>query len=165
MLGHMAVIIKTSGIPFWGRCTSLSRTYLSGDWDVHWGYDLDFDPWPHPLKGWRERMTACSLCTLTNRTPKSRKGGHFICEPLGWSRGGREGNPKKGWIQPNKTRAYTSETKNGAPGAGDDFPVGGLIPPFPSKLEANVDSGTHIIFPKNVRRACNIFPTVCHAQT
>ena len=19
--------------------------YFSGDWDVHWGYDLDFDPW------------------------------------------------------------------------------------------------------------------------
>ena len=23
--------------------------YFSGDWDVHWGYDLDFDPWPHLL--------------------------------------------------------------------------------------------------------------------
>ena len=21
--------------------------YFSGDWDVHWGYDLDLDPWPH----------------------------------------------------------------------------------------------------------------------
>ena len=21
------------------------RTYLGGNWDVHWGYDLDFDPW------------------------------------------------------------------------------------------------------------------------
>ena len=20
--------------------------YFSGDWDVHWMYDLDFDPWP-----------------------------------------------------------------------------------------------------------------------
>ena len=20
--------------------------YFTGDWDVHWGYDLDFDPWP-----------------------------------------------------------------------------------------------------------------------
>ena len=28
------------------------RTYFSGDWDVHWGYDLDFHPWPtHDLKG------------------------------------------------------------------------------------------------------------------
>ena len=22
--------------------------YFSGDWDVHWGYDLVFDPWPFP---------------------------------------------------------------------------------------------------------------------
>ena len=52
------------GIPFWlveftthfraylsgdcGRCTNF-RTYLSGDWDVHWGYDLDFDPWPSSI--------------------------------------------------------------------------------------------------------------------
>ena len=21
--------------------------YLGGDWDVDWGYDLDFDPWPN----------------------------------------------------------------------------------------------------------------------
>ena len=20
--------------------------YFTGDWDVHWGYDLGFDPWP-----------------------------------------------------------------------------------------------------------------------
>ena len=20
--------------------------YFGRDWDVHWGYDLDFDPWP-----------------------------------------------------------------------------------------------------------------------
>ena len=23
--------------------------YLSGDWDVHWGYELDFDPWPNEI--------------------------------------------------------------------------------------------------------------------
>ena len=23
------------------------RIYFSGDWDVHWGYDLDFDPYGH----------------------------------------------------------------------------------------------------------------------
>ena len=33
-------------VPFWGRCTTHFRTYFGGDWDVHWGYDLDFDPWP-----------------------------------------------------------------------------------------------------------------------
>ena len=28
-------------VPFWGRCTTHFRTYFSGGWDVHWGYDLD----------------------------------------------------------------------------------------------------------------------------
>ena len=39
------------GIPFWlvGEFTTHFGTYLSGDWDVHWGYDLDFDPWPNGL--------------------------------------------------------------------------------------------------------------------
>ena len=43
----VAVVVKTSGIPFWGiggEFTTHFRTYFSGDWDVHWGYDLDFDP-------------------------------------------------------------------------------------------------------------------------
>ena len=34
-------------VPFSGRCTAHFRTYFSGDWDVHWGYDLDFYPQPH----------------------------------------------------------------------------------------------------------------------
>ena len=36
------------GIPFWrfGEFTSHVRTYFSADWDVRWGFDLDFDPWP-----------------------------------------------------------------------------------------------------------------------
>ena len=29
-----------------GDFTTHFRTYFSGDWDAHWGYDLDFDPWP-----------------------------------------------------------------------------------------------------------------------
>ena len=39
------------GIPFWlvGEFTTHSRTYFSGDWDVQWGYDLAFDPWPYFL--------------------------------------------------------------------------------------------------------------------
>ena len=28
------------------RCTTHFRTYFSGDWDVHWGYDFDLE-WPH----------------------------------------------------------------------------------------------------------------------
>ena len=35
--------VKTNEIPIWG---THFRTYFSGDWDVHWGYDLSFDPWP-----------------------------------------------------------------------------------------------------------------------
>ena len=33
----MAVVVKTSRIPFWDRCTTHFRTYFSGDWDVHGG--------------------------------------------------------------------------------------------------------------------------------
>ena len=32
-------------VPFWGRCTTHFRTYFSGDWDIHWGYDLGFGTW------------------------------------------------------------------------------------------------------------------------
>ena len=31
---------KTTGIPFWDRCTTHFRTYFSGDRDVHWGYKI-----------------------------------------------------------------------------------------------------------------------------
>ena len=34
----MAVVVKT--------VVGSHFAYFSGDWDVHWGYDLDFDPWP-----------------------------------------------------------------------------------------------------------------------
>ena len=38
---------KPMGSHVWGfRCTTYFRTYFSGDWDVHWGYELDFCPWP-----------------------------------------------------------------------------------------------------------------------
>ena len=30
-----------------GEFTTHFRTYFCGDWDVLWGYDLGFDPWPH----------------------------------------------------------------------------------------------------------------------
>ena len=35
---HMAVVVKTVSVPFWGGCTTHFRTYFSGDWDVPWGY-------------------------------------------------------------------------------------------------------------------------------
>ena len=37
-------------VPFWGRRTTHFRTYFSGDWDVRWGYDVDFDSWPNKSK-------------------------------------------------------------------------------------------------------------------
>ena len=39
---------KTNGSHFGGvgEFTAHFRTCFSGDWDVHWGYDFDFDPWP-----------------------------------------------------------------------------------------------------------------------
>ena len=34
-------------VPCWGRCITQFSLYFSGDWDIDWGYDLDFDPWPY----------------------------------------------------------------------------------------------------------------------
>ena len=34
--------------------------YLSGDWDVHWGYVRDFDPWPYSFS---IRSFRSKLCT------------------------------------------------------------------------------------------------------
>ena len=48
LTSQLAVVVKTVlGSHFGvGDFTTHFRTYFSGDWDVHWGYDLDFDPWP-----------------------------------------------------------------------------------------------------------------------
>ena len=45
-------------LPFWDRCTTPFQSYFSGDWDVHWGYDLDFDPWPFDPAVLRLRRTS-----------------------------------------------------------------------------------------------------------
>ena len=37
--------VKTNGTNFWVGAPPIVVD-SSGDWDVHWGYDLDFDPWP-----------------------------------------------------------------------------------------------------------------------
>ena len=49
---EMAVVVKTVlGCHFGvGELTTHVRTYFGGDWDVHWGYDLGFDPWPDRKK-------------------------------------------------------------------------------------------------------------------
>ena len=33
-----------------GEFTTHFRTNIGGDWDVAWGHDLDFDPWPNEWK-------------------------------------------------------------------------------------------------------------------
>ena len=43
----MAVAQNRFGIPFWLVGEFTTHFGISGDWDVHWGYDLDFDPWPY----------------------------------------------------------------------------------------------------------------------
>ena len=47
--GTLVLTSKTGGprqAAFWGRSTT-HLVHFSGDWDVHWGYDLAFGPWPH----------------------------------------------------------------------------------------------------------------------
>ena len=56
--------------------------YFSGDWDVHWGYDLAFDPWPslnlgsssHPRQG------GCSLAP--DGSAQNRLGGDKAWPPV-----------------------------------------------------------------------------------
>ena len=36
--------------------------YFSGDRDVHWGYDLDFDPWPSPTNANPIQLGLCNAC-------------------------------------------------------------------------------------------------------
>ena len=42
------------GIPVWlvFEFATHFRTYFGGDWDVHFWYDLDFDPWPYIQCNW-----------------------------------------------------------------------------------------------------------------
>ena len=92
----MAVVVKTNGIPFRGRCTPQFSIYFSGDWDLQWGYDLDFDPWPLMQIEWTS--DPFQLCRWW-----------FLCffvvlrgadlPPIGWSRiGGLE--PNRGRLPP-----------------------------------------------------------------
>ena len=49
------------GIPFWLVGEPPILVGFSGDWDVHWGYDLDFDPWP--CVNWCEPHVAAAVRT------------------------------------------------------------------------------------------------------
>ena len=51
--------------------------YFAGDWDVHWGYDLGFDPWPY----------ACSIRTSHQEpkpTAKPVSGGRMLGGSRPW---------------------------------------------------------------------------------
>ena len=74
-------------VPFWGRCTA--HFSLLWDWDVHSGYDLDFDPWPNESR--MGRMFFCVSCvlkvtTLTPLTPEviSRQATMNATRRLSW---------------------------------------------------------------------------------
>ena len=47
MIVRMAVVVKTNGISHFGIGAPPILVYFGGDWDVHWGYDLGFHPWPY----------------------------------------------------------------------------------------------------------------------
>ena len=61
-------VAQTNGIPF-GVGTTHFRTYFSGDWDVHWGYDLGFDPWPDASH------------QMEHTEPRESAGASFSCHP------------------------------------------------------------------------------------
>ena len=56
-------------VPFWGRCTTHFRTYFSGGWDVHRGYDLDFDLWPVENSSPRTRLGPLDPNKIVSNAP------------------------------------------------------------------------------------------------
>ena len=57
---------------------------FSGDWDVPWGYDLDFDPWPYRQPSYQQQIgisnfqTCPSLTTLVKTSAmKTKTGFHW----------------------------------------------------------------------------------------
>ena len=69
------------GIPFWGRFTTHFRTYFSGDWDVHWGYDLDCDPWPGGCGATKMKLGQAAGFSLCSHIPRCHFGMMLFQEP------------------------------------------------------------------------------------
>ena len=73
-----------------GEFTTLLRTYFSGDWDVDWGYDLDFDPWPDGRR-WPRRLRVRPF-RLPRKEAAECGGGCVLCalerEPKVWAEPG-----------------------------------------------------------------------------
>ena len=64
--------VKTNGIPFWGRCTSL-LVYFGGDWDVHWGHDFCCDPWLNMSVDGRAHMGRPFQSRVLMRVPRETR--------------------------------------------------------------------------------------------
>ena len=64
------------------------------DWDVHWGYDLAFDPWPNGSMARSQRVVGLGLGRKSHSL--FGFGGHFfVSKKLGdffWARPGSEEN-------------------------------------------------------------------------
>ena len=74
----MAVVLKTfSGI---GVITTHFRTYFSGwiESDVHWGFDLDFDPWPDAAKNKMNHQSTLTESGLAWGRQDRELSGEFI---------------------------------------------------------------------------------------
>ena len=76
---EMAVVVKTNGNPFWGRCTTHFRTYFCGELDVHWGYGI----LTHGQIGGSRRAFLLEICFLRRHFGMSafRHVGMSVCWP------------------------------------------------------------------------------------
>ena len=102
-------------VPNWGRCTTHFRTYFSGDWDVHWGYDLDldFDPWPHknqPFGMHEAPMSWSPFALRVYRSLKTRQ-----CRKKGWGVCGLFPVFNRKHPKPAPSRMNVGELKNHFP--------------------------------------------------
>ena len=80
---HFSLLANGCGSNQWyhfgvGKFTTHFRTYFSGDWDVHRGYDLDFDPWPNRRARLDVRLTMIRL--FGRAGPRHSRGG--VCQAL-----------------------------------------------------------------------------------
>ena len=71
-----------------GEFTTHFRTYFSGwiESDVHWGYDLAFDPWPHVFRRPCLERTRCDGFNVCPRSGRVRDfpGSHLQLIPRGY---------------------------------------------------------------------------------
>ena len=80
-----------------GEFTTHFRTDFSGDWDVHWGYDLAFDPWPYVKRGAcaSEGLHQRHVASTQMNELSSRRG--WNCGNPGGTRNGCSGRMEPIW--------------------------------------------------------------------